>query len=307
MVLHQSGKRSSPLKARKIRRQLVPDDVAFGAVKIQFGKQRYIERAPKETCTVEPTCRRVRQRILDLARSRSVHLGSSFSVVEILFAVLRTAGVSASTVHTRERDRVVLSKGHAVWALYGLLEEFGLEIPEGTLPGHPVESTPVLDGATGALGHGLALGAGLAIGARLDGSPRRTFVVMGDGELDEGSVWEAALFAGHQRLGSLVAVVDRNGLQQEGPTEAVLALEPLREKWEAFGWDVEHVDGHAPEALARSLAAPDEGRPRVLIARTVKGKGVSFMEHDPAWHVGTVDDVQFRAALAELDRGKEFT
>ncbi|WP_410539973.1 transketolase [Streptomyces sp. KL2] len=255
---------------------------------------------------MEPTCRRVRQRILELARSRSVHLGSSLSVVEILYAVLRSAGVNAATVDSPDRGRVVLSKGHAVWALYGLLEEFGLEIPEGNLPGHPVESTPVVDGATGALGHGLALGAGLAIGARLDGSPRRTFVVMGDGELDEGSVWEAALFAGHQRLDSLVAVIDRNGLQQEGPTEEILALEPLREKWEAFGWSVDDVDGHDLDDLVRSLAMRGGGRPRVLIARTVKGKGVSFMEHDPGWHVGTVDDVQFNEALAELEPGGAF-
>ncbi|MEV0694522.1 transketolase [Streptomyces sp. NPDC050388] len=255
---------------------------------------------------MEPTCRRARQRILELARSRPVHLGSSLSVVEILYAVLRTAGIDATTVDSPDRDRLVLSKGHAVWGLYGLLEEVGLKIPTGTLPGHPVESTPVIDGATGALGHGLAIGAGLAVGARLDGSPRRTFVVMGDGELDEGSVWEAALFAGHQRLNSLVAVIDRNGLQQEGPTEEILALEPLREKWEAFGWGVDHVDGHDLDDLMRSLAVCDGDRPRVLIARTVKGKGVSFMEHDPSWHAGMVDDAQFHEAVAELESGRSF-
>lgn len=249
---------------------------------------------------MDSTCARVRSGILAFAHQQPVHLGSSLSVVEILAAVLSVTGIDPANAESVDRSRIVLSKGHAVWAWYALLAEVGIPISGDALAGHPVESTPVLDGATGALGHGLAIGAGLAVGARLDASEQMVFVILGDGELDEGSVWEAALFASHQRLDHLVAVVDRNGLQQEGATELVLALEPLQAKWESFGWDVETVDGHDFTALSAALSRPAAGRPRVILARTVKGKGISFMEHDPAWHAGTLDDAQWRAAMADL-------
>ncbi|QMU67382.1 transketolase [Streptacidiphilus sp. P02-A3a] len=245
-----------------------------------------------------------RRQILRFARDQQVHLGSSLSVVDLLVAVLRESGGLAADRADPDRPRLVLSKGHAVWALYAVLAEHGLLDPErpGPWAGHPTDGLPGVDAATGALGHGLSIGAGLAEAARLRGSDRRTYVVLGDGELNEGSVWEAVMFAAHRRLDRLVALVDVNGMQQEGATADLLDLRPLDEKWRAFGWRVLPVDGHDHPALRAALseAAEPTGRPTVLLAHTVKGKGVPFMEHSAHWHTGTLDQAQFAAALAAL-------
>jgi transketolase len=248
---------------------------------------------------------RARRTVLQLAAHQPVHLGSSLSVIDILATLVRDIALSPATVGDPDRDRLILSKGHAVWALYAVLGEVGvLDIGDGErLAGHPCEGTPGVDAATGALGHGLSIGAGYAAAARLHGSRRRTFVVLGDGELNEGSVWEAAMFAAHSRLSSLTAVVDVNGLQQEGRTGEVLDLMPLDEKWRAFGWRVMTVDGHDTTALHARLctAADPTGRPSVILAATVKGKGVPFMEHSLDWHVGSLSPDQLSAALAAVD------
>ncbi|MEU6381185.1 transketolase [Streptomyces sp. NPDC046909] len=245
-----------------------------------------------------------RRRILRFAADRAVHLGSSLSVVDVLVTVCRAAGLTPATVDDPGRDRLILSKGHAVWALYAVLGELGVLDTDGAdtaarLPGHPPEGLPGVDAATGALGHGLSIGAGLAEAARLGGRDRRTYVILGDGELNEGSVWEAAMFAAHRGLGRLVAVVDVNGLQQDGPTADVLDLSPLDAKWRSFGWHVVEADGHDLAALADALdtadAEPD--RPTVVLAHTVKGRGVPFMEHDADWHVGSLDAGQLATAL----------
>ncbi|GIG41859.1 transketolase [Cellulomonas phragmiteti] len=242
-----------------------------------------------------------RRRILGYARGRTVHLGSSLSVVDVLAEVLRR-------VHAADpgapRSPVVLSKGHAVWALYALLAEHGH--PRYTdahgLPGHPADGFPGIDVATGSLGHGLSIAAGMAEAFRLDAQERPVYVVLGDGELDEGSVWEAAMFAAHRGLRHLVAVVDVNGLQQEGPTREVLDTSPLDRKWEAFGWRVVPADGHDADDLASALDLAEQAdAPAVVLARTVKGKGVPFMEHDLAWHTATLDEARYADAVRGLE------
>jgi len=247
-----------------------------------------------------------RERVLRLAHDKPLHLGAALSMIDVLaalhVAVLRPAPPSPDGP---DRDRLVLSKGHGAYGLYAVLAELGvLQGDIGALPGHPCDGIPGVEAATGALGHGLSLACGMALGARMSGGDGRVAVVTGDGELNEGSNWEAAQFAAHHGLDNLLVVVDRNGLQQEGRTEEIAALEPLGDKWRAFGWHVGEADGH--DAAAVSAAAHrllERPGPGVLIARTVKGRGVSFLEDDPAWHMGQLDDDQLRAALAELGSG----
>ncbi|MFB7981913.1 transketolase [Streptomyces vinaceus] len=247
--------------------------------------------------------RRARQRVVELAARKAVHLGAALSMTDLL-AVLYTRGLRyrPDRPDWPDRDLLVLSKGHGAYGLYAVLAELGvIEADLATLPGHPSDSVPGVEAATGALGHGLSIGCGMALGARLAGLDQRVVVVTGDGELDEGSNWEAAQFAAHHRLGNLVAVVDRNRLQQEGDTETVNALEPLADKWRAFGWRVAEADGHDTAAITDALAGLRSGDgPAVLIAHTVKGKGVPFAEGDPAWHMGSLDAQQLRTALAAL-------
>ncbi|MEV0455852.1 transketolase [Catellatospora methionotrophica] len=254
--------------------------------------------------TVDPApavAHAARHRLLTLAGSQSVHLGSSLSVVDILVAVYRETGLTAATLEDNGRDRIILSKGHAVWAMYAVLASLGIcqFNDDLALPGHPADGTPGVDVATGALGHGPSIAAGLVEAGRLTGHDRRVFVIVGDGELNEGSVWEAAMFAAHRRLGRLVIIVDLNGLQQEGRTCDVLDLAPLEDKWRAFGWHVATVDGHDHDALALCLQQTriDDNQPTVVLARTVKGKGVRFMEHDPRWHVARLSPTQLASAL----------
>ncbi len=194
-----------------------------------------------------------------------------------------------------ERDRFFLSKGHACTALYAALAERGF-FPQETLRqyyafdsqlgGHPVKGLPGVELATGSLGHGLPIAAGSAYAGKMDAKPYRVFTLLGDGELNEGSVWEAALGAAQFKLDNLVAVIDRNFLSSDGPTEEMMALEPLADKWRSFGWAVEEVDGHDPGAMVELMSGVpfSPGRPSVVIARTVKGKGVDFMENQRWWH-----------------------
>jgi transketolase len=205
----------------------------------------------------------------------------------------------------------VLSKGHAVLALYAALHRTG-RLSEEVLDSYCVDGSPVgghpehaLDGvefSTGSLGHGLGVAAGCALAARMAGRPNRTFALVSDAECNEGSLWEAVMFAAHHRLSSLVAVVDANGQQALGYTSDVLDLSPLAERWAAFGWDVHEVDGHDPDGVAAAIQALDthEGPPHVLIARTTFGKGVSYMERRIHWHYWTMSDDQYEDALAQV-------
>ena len=253
-------------------------------------------------------------RTIDAARMG--HVGGDLSVTDILttlfFAVLR---VDPARPLWPDRDRFILSKGHCVAALYAVLARRGFfaetvlpdfMAPLSPLNGHPNRrKVPGVEANTGPLGHGLPIGLGAAMAARLAGSDWRTFVVLGDGELQEGSNWEAAMAAGHHRLASLAAVIDRNRLQQGARTEATSALEPLVDKWTAFGWQVVTVDGHDVGALYDVLAAAPADRPRCVIAHTVKGKGVSFMEDRVEWHHKVPSAEQVAQALAELTGTRE--
>ncbi len=269
--------------------------------------------APVEVEQLSALAARVRGHIVDVcAGPEGGHLGGSMSLVEILVALyFRIMRVDPQLPENPDRDVLILSKGHGAIALYAVLAERGFfpveELstygrPGSRLMGHPCRDIPGVEMPTGSLGHGLALGAGFALATRLQASRRRTFVIMGDGELQEGSIWEAALGAASLGLHELVAIVDLNRLQLTGETERVCSLEPLAEKWTSFGWSVEVVDGHDFAALLAALAAPhfESPRPRVVIANTVKGRGISLVAGQVQSHYVTLsprEHVRMRDAL----------
>ncbi|WP_222598410.1 transketolase [Lentzea tibetensis] len=254
----------------------------------------------------------VRENVLAIgAGPIGTHVGGSLSATDILvalyFDVLR---VRPDEPRWDDRDHFILSKGHASAALYATLAERGFISRDelvtygratGRLMAHPTLSVPGVEFATGALGHGLSLGVGLALAAQRALRPNRVFVVLGDGELQEGSVWEAAMSAAHLGVGNLTAIVDRNRLQINGSTEDRMALEPLTDKWRAFGWDVSTVDGHDFAELVPALRdAPGGGRPSVIIADTVKGRGVRHLEHRKQGHFAKLSPEAYERALAAL-------
>lgn len=243
------------------------------------------------------------------------HIGTSLSMADML-AVLyqRILRVDPQQPHWPQRDRLILSKGHGAAALYAVLAERGF-FPtawldtycddDSLLAGHAAHAVPGVDFSTGSLGHGLALGCGVAMAAQRDQQPYRAFVILSDGECDEGSTWEAALFAPHHKLDHLLVLLDYNKIQSFGTVQDVLDLAPLANKWRAFGWAVRELDGHDHAALHAALTAlPFEpGRPSVLIAHTVKGKGVSYMEQQLAWHYKSPNAAQLADALNEVGEG----
>lgn len=256
-----------------------------------------------------------RIRVLSLrmvARARASHIGAALSIADVL-AVLygRTMRHDPADAAWDSRDRLLLSKGHACVAVYAALADAGY-FPLADLDTYGADGSPLMNHvshkvtgvefSTGSLGHGLPFATGKALAARRRGADWRTFVILGDGEMAEGSNWEAMMFASHHRLENLVAIVDANNLQSLTTVAETLALEPLAAKAEAFGWAVRDVDGHDHAALADALdRAPwAAGKPSLLIARTVKGKGVGFMENSVAWHYKSPDAEQLAAALAEL-------
>lgn len=236
------------------------------------------------------------------------HIGSALSVADLV-ASLYASVLRIPSPRDPERDRFVLSKGHAALALYAALDAIGVLEPgrigtfctDGTLLGvHPDHALPGVDFSTGSLGQGLSYGAGAALAARMEGSPRRAFVLLSDAECNEGSVWEAAMFAAHHRLSNLVALVDLNGQQAFGYTRDVLDLSPLAARFAAFGWEALEVDGHDTSAIAAAANAPPGRAPRVVVARTVFGKGVSFMEGRIPWHYLPLSDDDYLRAMAEI-------
>ncbi|MEU3844539.1 transketolase [Streptomyces sp. NPDC028635] len=254
----------------------------------------------------------VREHVLKIgAGAIGTHVGGSLSATDILvalyFGVMR---VRPDEPDWAGRDHFVLSKGHASAALYATLAERGYLAPAeldtygsatGRLMAHPTPAVPGVEFATGSLGHGLSLATGLALAARRAGRPNRVFTLMGDGELQEGSVWEAAMAAAHLGLDNLTAVVDRNRLQISGPTEGRMGLEPLADKWRAFGWQVAEVNGHDFAELVPALrSVPVPGRPTMLIAETVKGRGVRHLEHRKQVHFAKLGEAAYERALAAL-------
>ncbi len=263
----------------------------------------------------ELTNRMRRLTIETLWRAQGGHPGGSLSVAEILAALyFRVMRVDSADPGWEDRDRFILSKGHAAVIYYVALMERGYfsadtlatyDQLDSVLQGHPDIHTPGVDMSSGSLGQGLSAGVGMALGARLDGRDQvRVFVLMGDGELQEGQVWEAALTGAKYGLDNLVAIVDDNRVQLMGDTAAIMPVEPIPDKWRAFGWHVIEVDdGHDVEAIAAACKEAEtvKGRPCVIVAQTIKGKGVSFMENTHLWHSALVSEEQMKQALAELE------
>lgn len=247
-------------------------------------------------------------------RAASGHIGGSLSAMDILtelyFEELR---VDTADPKAPGRDRFVMSKGHCTPALYSILALKGffpekqLELfrsIEGHMSGHPdMVNVPGVDMSTGSLGQGLSAAVGMAIAGKMDGAGYRVYALMGDGEIEEGQIWEAAMSAAKYGLSNLCGIVDVNGLQIDGRTADVMPSEPLDKKFEAFGWNVIKADGHDFDSLRAALAAAkaDKSRPSVILAKTVKGKGVSFMENDAGWHGKAPNAEQFKQAMAELN------
>jgi transketolase len=276
---------------------------------------------PSEIAAMAPDerARRLAETALEVRRSivamigqaRAGHIGGDLSVTDILttlfFGVLK---LDPSMPDLVDRDRFILSKGHCSAALYSVLALRGFiprdllsafMQPLSPLNGHPNRrKVPGVEANTGPLGHGLPIGVGCAIASKLSERNWRTFVVLGDGELQEGSNWEAAMAAGHRGLDNLVAIVDRNRLQQGARTEETNRLEPLADKWTAFGWEAVEIDGHDHGALYDRFVAPRNGKPLCVIANTIKGKGVSFIEDRVEWHHKSPSREQVALALGEL-------
>lgn len=263
---------------------------------------------------LELQAEKIRRRLVEIVyASKSGHIGGSLSSVEVETALyFHVMNIDPKDPKKADRDRFILSKGHSVEALYAVLAAKGFIDDElldtygrfkSALAGHPTKKTPGVELNSGALGHGLSVGVGMAIAAKMDKAPFRTYVLMGDGEQGEGSIYEAAMSASHHKLGNLVAVIDRNKLQISGTTEEVMSLEPMRDRWEAFGWEVYDVEGNDMASLVDTFDNFDHnnGKPKLIIAHTTKGCGISFMEKVAKWHHGVPNDEQYKEAIAEID------
>jgi transketolase len=252
---------------------------------------------------------RIRQTVIDQSYRAGVgHIGSALSIADLVAAVL---GSSDRFRPGTDRDRLVLSKGHAALALYAALhlegrigdEELATFCQDGTALGvHPEHALAGIDFCTGSLGQGVSFGAGAALAAARQSSERRVFVIASDAELNEGSVWEAVMFAAHHRLGNLTLLIDLNGQQALGYTRDVIEISAVEEKLADFGWSAVAVDGHDQEALGKALDEPADERPRAIVARTTFGYGVSFMESQIKWHYLPLDADAHALATAELER-----
>lgn len=257
-----------------------------------------------------------RLRILEMCcQKKTSHIGGAFSVVDLLVVLYGgVLKVAPNDPLHRERDRLFYSKGHACTALYSVLEQHGffgnVDILEeftkdgGYFTSHVNHKLPGVELSTGSLGHALGVGCGSALASKRSGSKWYVYVILSDGELDEGSNWEAILFAGHHRLNNLIAIIDYNKIQSFGEVDHVLALEPLGDKFRAFNWEVLEVDGHdltELEVTLQTARANASGRPTCVIAHTIKGKGVSFMENRLEWHYRSPSDADVAAARKELE------
>lgn len=255
----------------------------------------------------------IRKAVLRMVHAgKASHVASSLSMADLI-AVLYEDILRVDPAHPDwpARDRLLVSKGHAAPVVYAVLAEMGFFSEDhlehycqtnSPLLGHVSHHVPGVEWSTGSLGHGLSVGCGMALAAKRDGLLHRVFVLLSDGELDEGATWEAALFAPQHGLDNLIVIVDYNKMQAFGRVEEILDLSPLADKWRAFHWAVREIDGHDHEQIAATLATVpwDKGRPSVVIAHTIKGKGVSFMEGQLAWHYKSPDAEQLRQALSEL-------
>lgn len=257
----------------------------------------------------------VRKKVVKMhAASGSSHIGSCLSVVDILAALyFHILKINPKNHKDKKRDRLILSKGHAASALYAILSLRGFFpdkildtycIDGGKLPGHAtINCVPAIEASTGSLGHGLSMGIGMALAAKYDHSHYRIFVILSDGECQEGSVWEAAMFATQHKLDNLIAIIDYNKLQAFGRTKEIVNLEPLSDKWSSFGWVPKEIDGHNLSKIIEAIEKVPfcKDKPSVIIAHTIKGKGVSFMEDKLAWHYKSPSQKELKIALKELN------
>ncbi len=260
------------------------------------------------------TASNIRKNILEMVtEANSGHPGGSLSAVEILTSLyFEVMDIDINDPQKQDRDRFVLSKGHATPVLYGSLAEKGFfpreEIKNfrkinSILQGHPdMKHIPGVDMSSGSLGQGLSVANGMAIAGKLDNSSKYVYALLGDGEIQEGQIWEAAMSAAHYKLDNLIAFLDYNGLQIDGDIEEVMAVNPLDKKWEAFKWHVQVIDGHDFHAIFAAIEAAkaEKGRPSIIIAKTIKGKGISFMENKAEWHGSAPSREQLAQALEEL-------
>jgi transketolase len=281
-------------------------------------EQAEVKAGSEAALALESFANRIRRHALRMTSiGGSSHIGSIFSIADIL-AVLygHTLNYRSDEPRWPDRDRLILSKGHAGAGVYAALAESGF-FPVESLDKHysngsvfsghvSHKNVPGVELSTGSLGHGLGIGCGMAFAGQMQQRDHGVFVLMSDGECDEGSNWEAIQFAGHHRLGRLTAIVDYNKIQSLKPTEETIGLEPFADKWRSFRWDVIEVDGHDPCALASAFANSSgvEGAPRCVLAHTTKGKGVSFMENSVLWHYRTARGQEFDDAMRELEDGK---
>ncbi|MBI4847409.1 MAG: transketolase [Nitrospirae bacterium] len=261
--------------------------------------------------------KKIRLHILHmLTKSGSGHTGGSLSAVDVAVAIyFSKMSFDPKDPSWKDRDRFILSKGHAAPLLYAIMAEAGyfpmdvidnLRKVESPLQGHPCcTSLPGVEVSTGSLGQGLSVANGIALGLRLDKNPARVFCVMGDGEIQEGQIWEAAMTAAHYKIDNLCAVVDNNGLQIDGPVQKVMGIAPIHDKWAAFGWHVIGIDGHNMEKILNALAEAEsiKGKPTVIIANTTKGKGVSFFEDKVEYHGITPTPEEYERAVKEIHNG----
>jgi len=273
-----------------------------------------LNHLPPNAAALDAHARQIRAETLRMIhRARSSHAGSALSMIDLLVVLYeKVLRVRPDELDWPERDRFLLSKGHACAGLYAVLARRGF-FPldwlndfygdNARLPGHATHAgIPGIEVSTGSLGHGLAIACGMALAGKSDNKSYRVFALLSDGECDEGSTWEAALFAPHHRLDNLVVIVDYNKIQSLGTVKEVLDLEPLAKKWESFGWAVREINGHDFGEIEPALVnVPFEsGKPACVIAHTVKGKGVDFMEDKLLWHYRALNDEEFHSALAQL-------
>lgn len=268
---------------------------------------------------LQNTANKIRREVLEMVyKAQSGHLGGSLSVVEIISVLyFSEMKIDPENPNWPERDRLVPSKGHCAPAVYVALALKGIVEPEALgdlrqigciLQGHPcMNKVPGIDISTGSLGHGLSIGLGMALGAKLKKKDFNVYVLLGDGELDEGQNWEAAMAAAKHSLSNLIAIVDRNRVQLDGPTEDIMPLEPLAEKWKAFNWKTKVIDGHNIAEIIEGIqwAKQNSGSPSIIIANTTKGKGVSFMEDSHEWHGKPPSPEEYEKAKKELEGGSD--
>ncbi|EOH93767.1 transketolase [Enterococcus pallens] len=270
-----------------------------------------------ETLALQQKALSIRKDVMQLVyNAKTGHTGSDLSCTDLLVALYYDVmAVDPANPDQVDRDQYIQSKGHAAEVLWAVLADQGFidqtELASfsqfgSRLIGHPNNKVAGVEMNTGSLGHGLPVSVGIALAGKLDGKTYHTYTLMGDGELAEGSVWEGAMAAAHYQLDNLTAIIDRNSLQITGASEQVMGLEPLNEKWQAFGWDVHEIDGNNMEEIVSTLKTPNQpGKPKLVIAHTVKGKGVSFAENQAGWHHKVPTDQELASALEQLSEQME--